>query len=159
MKGTYFLFWFLISFLYVVLALEGPTCTTDWHNSSTDDSHQEESLANGWFKYLSGHWERKFHYSRSTTPPPKAEISLVRPNMSFYLLVYLVGYYLLGRFSFLMGRFALLGLFGHFTMVTVPIGLVIAGLNLGALAHKIGDLFPFKWVPDRYLDMYLGEMP
>ncbi|KAJ9077920.1 hypothetical protein DSO57_1012085 [Entomophthora muscae] len=33
-------------------------------------------------------------------------------------------------------------------MVTVPIGLVIAGLNVGALAHQLGSLFPAKWVPD-----------
>ncbi|KAJ9083150.1 hypothetical protein DSO57_1037559 [Entomophthora muscae] len=47
-----------------------------------------------------------------------------------------------------MRRFAFLGTFGHLAMVTVPIGLVVEGLNLGALAHKIGDLFPLKWVPD-----------
>ncbi|KAJ9066851.1 hypothetical protein DSO57_1005517 [Entomophthora muscae] len=35
-------------------------------------------------------------------------------------------------------------------MVTVPIGLVIAGLNLGALAHQIGNFFSLKWVPDIY---------
>ncbi|KAJ9059083.1 hypothetical protein DSO57_1006215 [Entomophthora muscae] len=34
-------------------------------------------------------------------------------------------------------------------MVTVPIGLVIAGLNVGALAHQLGSLLPAKWVPDR----------
>ncbi|KAJ9084231.1 hypothetical protein DSO57_1026648 [Entomophthora muscae] len=33
-------------------------------------------------------------------------------------------------------------------MVTVPIGSAIAGLNLGALAHQLGGLFPSKWVPD-----------
>ncbi|KAJ9074445.1 hypothetical protein DSO57_1006406 [Entomophthora muscae] len=33
-------------------------------------------------------------------------------------------------------------------MITVPIGSVIAGLNFGALAHQIGNLFPVKWVPD-----------
>ncbi|KAJ9071690.1 hypothetical protein DSO57_1034458 [Entomophthora muscae] len=48
----------------------------------------------------------------------------------------------------MMGQFAFLGHFGHLAMVMVPIGLVIAGLNLGALAHQIGDLFPLKWVPD-----------
>ncbi|KAJ9067155.1 hypothetical protein DSO57_1002638 [Entomophthora muscae] len=47
-----------------------------------------------------------------------------------------------------MGRFAFLGHFGHLAMVTVPIGLVIAGLNVGALAHQIGKLFPLKWAPD-----------
>ncbi|KAJ9053452.1 hypothetical protein DSO57_1024070 [Entomophthora muscae] len=36
----------------------------------------------------------------------------------------------------------------HLAMITVPIGSVIAGLNLGALAHHIGSLFPVKWVPD-----------
>ncbi|KAJ9076834.1 hypothetical protein DSO57_1022434, partial [Entomophthora muscae] len=148
MKGNYFLFWFLVPFLYVILALENPTPTTDWHNSSPDDSHQKKSLANGWFKYSSGHWGRKFHYGRSITPPPPAKTSLVRPNASFYLLMPLVGFYLLGRFSSTMGRFAYLGHFGHLAMVTAPPGSVIAGLNLGALAHKIGDLFPFKWVPD-----------
>ncbi|KAJ9073382.1 hypothetical protein DSO57_1017095 [Entomophthora muscae] len=34
-------------------------------------------------------------------------------------------------------------------MVMVPIGSVITGLNLGALARKIGDLFPLKWVPEK----------
>ncbi|KAJ9081665.1 hypothetical protein DSO57_1012333 [Entomophthora muscae] len=85
---------------------------------------------------------------KSTALPPPAEPSLVRPNSSFYLLSYLVGYYLLGRFSSMMGRFAFLGNFSHLAMVTLPIGLVIAGLNVGALAHQIGNLFPLKWVPD-----------
>ncbi|KAJ9080507.1 hypothetical protein DSO57_1024213 [Entomophthora muscae] len=136
MKGSYFLFWFIVPFLSVMLSLENPTPTTDWHNSSPDDSHQKEFLANTWFKYPSGHWERKFHYGHFTTPP--AEPSLVRPNSSFYLLT----------FSSMMGSFAYLRHFGHLAMVTVPIGSVIAGLNLRALAHKIGDLFPIKWVPD-----------
>ncbi|KAJ9054995.1 hypothetical protein DSO57_1008881 [Entomophthora muscae] len=157
MKGSYFLFWFLVPFLSVVLALENSTSTTDWHNSSPDDSHQKESLANGWLKYLSGHWERKFHYDHSTTPP--AEPSLVRPNTSFYLLTYLVGYYLLGRFSSMMGRFTYLGHFGHLAMVMVPIGLAIAGFNLGALAHKIGDLFPLKWVPDTISNIMRNKIP
>ncbi|KAJ9060942.1 hypothetical protein DSO57_1025574 [Entomophthora muscae] len=46
------------------------------------------------------------------------------------------------------------GHFSHLTMVTVHIGSVIAGHNLGVLAYKIGDLFPFKWVPDTCLRMY-----
>ncbi|KAJ9060182.1 hypothetical protein DSO57_1033577 [Entomophthora muscae] len=141
MKGIQFLFWFLVLLLSVVLFLENPTPTTDWHNSSPDDSHQKESLANG-------HWGRKFQYSRSTTLPPPDEPSLVRPNASFYLLSYMVVFYLLGRFSSMMGRFAFLGHFGHLAMVTVPIGSVIAGPNLRALAHQIGNLFPLKWVPD-----------
>ncbi|KAJ9081813.1 hypothetical protein DSO57_1010922 [Entomophthora muscae] len=148
MNGSHFLFWFLVPFLSVVLALENPTLSTDRHNSSSDDLHQKESLVNGWFKYPSGQWGRKFHYGCTNTPPPPAEPSLIRPNMSFYLLTYLVGYYLLGRFISMMGRFAYLGHFGHLAMVTVPIGLVIAWLNLGALAHNIGDLFPLKWVPE-----------
>ncbi|KAJ9074036.1 hypothetical protein DSO57_1010337 [Entomophthora muscae] len=45
-------------------------------------------------------------------------------------------------------RFAYLGHLGHLAMVTVPIGSVIAGLNLGALAHQLGNLFPAKWVPE-----------
>ncbi|KAJ9078178.1 hypothetical protein DSO57_1009591 [Entomophthora muscae] len=147
MKGILFLSWFLGYFLPVVLALENPTPTTDWHNSSPDDAHQRESLANGWFKYLSGHWGHKFNYGRSFTSPP-VEPSLVRPYTSFYLLVYLVGYYLLGQFSSMFERFAYLGQLGHLAMVTVPIGLVIAGLNVGALAHQLGSLFPAKWVPD-----------
>ncbi|KAJ9051977.1 hypothetical protein DSO57_1038776 [Entomophthora muscae] len=55
MKENYFLFWFLFSLLPVVLSLEGSTRTTDWRNSSPEDSHQEEFLAHGWFKYPSGH--------------------------------------------------------------------------------------------------------
>ncbi|KAJ9080788.1 hypothetical protein DSO57_1021193 [Entomophthora muscae] len=136
MKGSPFMFWFLVLFLSVVLALENPTPTTDWHHSSPDESHQKESLENGWFKYPSGHWGRKLQYGRSTTLPPPAEPSLVRPNASFYMLSYLVGYYLLGHFS-------------HLAMIMVPIGSIIAGLNLGALAHQIGNLFLLKWVPDR----------
>ncbi|KAJ9062789.1 hypothetical protein DSO57_1006856 [Entomophthora muscae] len=147
MKRILFLFWFLASFLPVVLALENPTITTDWHNSSPDNAHQKESLAHGWFKYPSGHWGRKFHYGCSSTPPP-AEPLLVRPNASFYLLTYVVGYYLLGCFSSMMGRFAYLGHLGHLAMITVPIGSVIAGLNLGALAHQVGKLFPINWAPD-----------
>ncbi|KAJ9057429.1 hypothetical protein DSO57_1022847 [Entomophthora muscae] len=112
--------------------------------------HQKESLANGWFKYPSGHWGRKFHYSRHSTPPP-AKPTLVRPHTLFYLLTYMVGYYLLGRFTSLIGRFAYLGHLGHLAMVTVPIGSAITGLNLGALAHQIEGLFPIKWVPDRIL--------
>ncbi|KAJ9058754.1 hypothetical protein DSO57_1009092 [Entomophthora muscae] len=148
MKGIYFLFWFLVSFLSVVLTLENPTPTTDWHNSSPNVSHQKESLANDWFKYPSGHWGRKFHYGQSTTQSPPSESSLVRPNTSFYLLTYLVGYYLLGWFSSMMERFAYLSHSVHLAMVMVHIGSVIAVLNLGALAHKIGDMFPLKWVPD-----------
>ncbi|KAJ9066614.1 hypothetical protein DSO57_1007956 [Entomophthora muscae] len=30
-------------------------------------------------------------------------------------------------------------------MITVPIGLVIAGFNLEALAHQLGNLLPAKW--------------
>ncbi|KAJ9070131.1 hypothetical protein DSO57_1011526 [Entomophthora muscae] len=137
MKGSHFLFWFLVPFLSVVLVLEDPTPITDWHNSSPDDSHQKEFLANGWFKYPSGHWGRKLQYSWSTNPPPPVEPSLVRPNASFYLLSYLVGYYLLGQFD-------------HLAMVTVPIGLIIAGLNLRALTHQIGNLFPLKWILNRH---------
>ncbi|KAJ9075441.1 hypothetical protein DSO57_1036127 [Entomophthora muscae] len=48
----------------------------------------------------------------------------------------------------MIGRLAYLGHSGHLAMVTVPIGLVIAGLDLGVLAHQIGNLFPLKWVPD-----------
>ncbi|KAJ9069621.1 hypothetical protein DSO57_1016623 [Entomophthora muscae] len=147
MRGILFLSWFLAYFLPVVSALENLTPTTDWYNSSPDDAHQKESLVHGWFKYPSGHWGRKFHYGRLfTTPPP--EPTLVRPYASFYLLTYLVGYYLLGCFSSMFGRFAYLGHLGHLAMVTVPIGSVIAGLNVGALAHQLGSLFPAKWVPD-----------
>ncbi|KAJ9069445.1 hypothetical protein DSO57_1018524 [Entomophthora muscae] len=147
MQGIFFLFWFLASLLPVVLALENPTPTTDWHNSSPENSHQKESLAHGWFKYPSGHWGRKFHYGCSSPPPP-AEPLFVRPNASFYLLTYVVGYYLLGHFSSMMGRFAYLGHLGHLVMIMVSIGSVIAGLNLGALAHQIRNLFPIKWVPE-----------
>ncbi|KAJ9087849.1 hypothetical protein DSO57_1029016 [Entomophthora muscae] len=89
MKGSYFLFLFLVPFLSVVLYLENLNPTTDWHNFSLDDSHQKKSLDNGWLKYPSGHWGIKFHYDRSTTLPPSAEPSSVRPNVSFYLLTYL----------------------------------------------------------------------
>ncbi|KAJ9055144.1 hypothetical protein DSO57_1007368 [Entomophthora muscae] len=44
-----------------------------------------------------------------------------------------------------MGRFAYLG---HLAMITVPVGSVIAGLNLGALVYQLENLFPIKWVPD-----------
>ncbi|KAJ9078988.1 hypothetical protein DSO57_1001201 [Entomophthora muscae] len=130
-----------------VKGLENLTPTIDWQNSSPNDAHQKESLANGWFKYPSGHWKRKFYYGRHSTPPP-VEPLLVQPHNSFYLLTYMVGYYLLGRFSSLVGRFAYLGHLGHLSMVTVPIGSAITGLNLGALAHQIGDFFPLNWVPD-----------
>ncbi|KAJ9086264.1 hypothetical protein DSO57_1005828 [Entomophthora muscae] len=145
MQGNFFLFWFLASFLSVVLTLENPTPTTDWHNSSPDNSHQKESLVHGWFKYPSGHWGRKFHYGCASTSPPPVKPSLVRPYASFYLLTYVVGYYPLERFSSMLGRFAYLGHLAHLAMITVPIGSVIAGLNLGALAHQIGNLFPLKW--------------
>ncbi|KAJ9087633.1 hypothetical protein DSO57_1031210 [Entomophthora muscae] len=130
-----------------MLALENPTPTTDWQNSSPNNAHQKESLAHGWFKYPSGHWGRKFHYDHFFTPPP-AELLLVRPYSSFYLLTYVMGYYMLGCFGSMLGRFAYLGHLGHLAMITVPIGSVIAGLNLGALAHQIGNFFPVKWVPD-----------
>ncbi|KAJ9064979.1 hypothetical protein DSO57_1024816 [Entomophthora muscae] len=157
LKGILFLFWFLASFLPVVLALENPTPTTDWHNSSPNNAHKKESLAHGWFKYPSGHWRRKFHYICSFTPP-LAEPLLVRPYASFYLLTYVVGYYMLGYFSSMLGRFAYLGHLGHLAMIMVPIGSVIAGLNLGALAHQIGNLFPVKWVPDIHRDRYQGRL-
>ena len=48
----------------------------------------------------------------------------------------------------MFGRFAYLGQLGHLAMITVPIGSVVAGLNVGALAHQLGKLFPAKWVPD-----------
>ncbi|KAJ9089431.1 hypothetical protein DSO57_1013179 [Entomophthora muscae] len=135
MREILFLFWFLAFFLSVVLTLEIPTPTTDWYNSSPDDVHQKESLAHGWFKYPFGHWERKFQYGCSSTSPP-AEPSLVRPYASFYLL------------TSMFRRFAYLGHLRHLAMITVPIGSVIAGLNLGALAHQLRNLFPVKWVPD-----------
>ncbi|KAJ9083813.1 hypothetical protein DSO57_1030951 [Entomophthora muscae] len=119
MKGILFLFWFLVLLLTVVLGLENPTPTTEWHNSSPNDAHQKESLANVWFKYPSGHRGRKFHYDCTTTSPPPVEPLMVRPNTSFYLLTYLVGYDLLGWFSSMMGRFAYLGHLGHLAMVTV----------------------------------------
>ncbi|KAJ9082762.1 hypothetical protein DSO57_1001828 [Entomophthora muscae] len=127
--------------------LGNPTPTTDWYNSSPDDAHQKESLAHGWFKYPSGHWARKFQYGCSFTLPP-AKPALVRPYASFYLLTYMVIYYILGQFSSMFGRFAYVGHLGHLAMVMVPISLVIAGLNLGALAHQLGNLFPAKWVPE-----------
>ncbi|KAJ9085628.1 hypothetical protein DSO57_1012001 [Entomophthora muscae] len=135
------------SFLPVVSTLENPTPKTNWYNSSPDDAHQKESLAHRWFKYPSGHWGGKFHYGCLFTLPP-AKPALVRPYASFYLLTYVVGYYLLDWFSSMFGKFAYLGHLGHLAMVTVPIGLVIAGFNLGALAHQLGNLFPAKWVPD-----------
>ncbi|KAJ9058713.1 hypothetical protein DSO57_1009546 [Entomophthora muscae] len=147
MRGILFLSWFLAYFLTKVYALEKPTPTTDWYNSSPDDAHQKKSLANGWFKYPFGHWGRKFHYGLLFASPP-TEPTLVRPYTLFYLLTYLVGYYLLGQFSSMFGRFAYLGQLGHLAMVTVSIGSVIAGLNVGALAHQLGSLFPAKWVPD-----------
>ncbi|KAJ9089687.1 hypothetical protein DSO57_1010184 [Entomophthora muscae] len=147
MKGIYFLRWFLVSLFTTVKGLENPTPTIDWQNSSPNDAHQKESLANGWFKYPSGHWQRKFHYDRHSTPPPSKPL-LVQPHASFYLLLYMIEYYLMGCFSSLMGRFAYLGHLGYLTMATVPIGSAIAGLNLGALAHQLGGLFPSKWVPD-----------
>ncbi|KAJ9080250.1 hypothetical protein DSO57_1027094 [Entomophthora muscae] len=69
MKGILFLFWFLVLLITVVLGLENPTPTTVWHNSSPNDAHQKESLANRWFKYPSGHWGRKIYYGCNTTPP------------------------------------------------------------------------------------------
>ncbi|KAJ9079728.1 hypothetical protein DSO57_1032469 [Entomophthora muscae] len=138
--------WFpdiLASFLPVVSTLENPTPTTDWYNSSPDDAHQKESLTHGWFKYPSSHWGRKFQYGYLFTLP-HTKPALVRPYASFYLLKYVVGYYLLGWFSSMFGRFAYLGHLGHLAMIMVPIGLVIAGFNLGALAHQLGNLFPAK---------------
>ncbi|KAJ9076014.1 hypothetical protein DSO57_1030216 [Entomophthora muscae] len=129
MKGILFLFWFLVLLFTVVLGLETPTPTTDWHNSSPNDAHQKESLANGRFKYLSGHWGRKFHYGCITTPPPLVKPSLVRPNTSFYLLTYLVGYYLLGWSRSMMGRFSYLGHLGHLVMVTVCQGPTWQGIS------------------------------
>ncbi|KAJ9051706.1 hypothetical protein DSO57_1001972 [Entomophthora muscae] len=148
MKANPFLFWFLFLLISVLLGLENTTPPQTGTILLLMTLTRRESLANGWFKYPSGHWGRKFWYGQSTPLPPPAEPSLVRPNASFYLLSYLVGYYLLGRFSSMMGQFAFLGHFGHLAMVVVPIGLVIAGLNLGALAHQIGNLFPLMWVPD-----------
>ncbi|KAJ9083404.1 hypothetical protein DSO57_1035083 [Entomophthora muscae] len=132
--------------------MKNPTPTTDWHNSSHDDSHQKESL----LMVGSNHWGRKFHYGFSTTQSPPAEPSLVRPNTPFYLLTCLVGYYLLGQFSSMMGRFTYLYHFGHLAMVTVPIGFVIAEFNLGALAYKIGYLFSLKWVLNRDYGAFFG---
>ncbi|KAJ9083419.1 hypothetical protein DSO57_1034867 [Entomophthora muscae] len=127
--------------------LENPIPTINWQNSSPNYAHQKESLVNGWLKYPSGYWGRKFHYGCHSTPPP-AKPLLVRPHASFYLLTYMIGYYLLGCFSSLMERFAYLGHLGHLAMIAVPIGSAIAGLNLEALAHQIGGLFPLKWVSD-----------
>ncbi|KAJ9081889.1 hypothetical protein DSO57_1010099 [Entomophthora muscae] len=117
MRGILFLSWFLAYFLTNVYTLENPTPTTDWYNSSPDDAHQKEALANGWFKYTSGHWGCKFNYGCLFASPP-TEPTLVRPYTSFYLLMYLVGYYLLGQFSSMFGRFAYLGQLGHLAMVT-----------------------------------------
>ncbi|KAJ9088408.1 hypothetical protein DSO57_1023531 [Entomophthora muscae] len=147
MKGILFLLWFLVFLSTTVEGLEDPTPTINWQNSLQNEAHQKESLANGWFKYPSGHWGRKFHYGRHSTPP-QDEPLLVQPHTSFYLLTYLVRYYLLGCFSSLMGRFAYLGHMGHLAMVTVPIGSAIAGLNLRALIHQIGGFFLVRWIPD-----------
>ncbi|KAJ9057637.1 hypothetical protein DSO57_1020629 [Entomophthora muscae] len=88
---------------------------------------------------------------------PPAEPTLVSHYNSSYLLVYLVGYYLLGQFSSMFGRFAYLGHLGYLAMVTIPIGLEITGLNVGALAHQLGSLFPVKWVPDTKLESFKKE--
>ncbi|KAJ9065110.1 hypothetical protein DSO57_1023210 [Entomophthora muscae] len=53
----------------------------------------------------------------------------------------------------MFGRFAYLGHLGHLAIVTVLIGLVMAGLNVGALSHQPRSLFPAKWVPDNCLFM------
>ncbi|KAJ9058726.1 hypothetical protein DSO57_1009320 [Entomophthora muscae] len=116
MRVILFLFWFLASFLLVVLTLENPTPTTDWYNSSPDDAHQKESLAHVWFKYPSGHWRRKFQYGCLFTPPP-VKPALVRSYASFYLLTYMVRYYILGYFSSMFGIFAYLGHLGYLTMI------------------------------------------
>ncbi|KAJ9089692.1 hypothetical protein DSO57_1010189 [Entomophthora muscae] len=44
-------------------------------------------------------------------------------------------------------------------MVTFPIGLVIEGLNLGALAHQIRNLFSLKWIPDTPQLLAIGPAP
>ncbi|KAJ9075589.1 hypothetical protein DSO57_1034605 [Entomophthora muscae] len=147
MKGILFLFWFLASFLPVVLALENPTPTTDWHNSFPENAHQKESLAHGWFKYPSGHWGCKFHYGCSSTPPPLAEPSLVRSNASFYLLTYVVGYYLLGYFSSMMGRFSYLGHSGHLVIITWPI-------DASAASRRCIDDQPIACA--HYVNWYIG---
>ncbi|KAJ9089574.1 hypothetical protein DSO57_1011629 [Entomophthora muscae] len=157
MQEDFFLFWFLASLLSVVWILENPTPTKDWHNSSPDNSHQKESLVHGWFKYPSGYWGRKFNYGCAYPSPPPVKPLQFRPYASFYLLSYMVGYYLLGCFSSMLGRFAYLGHLGHLAMITVPIGSVIKGLNLGALAHQIGNWFPAKWVPDNCNGYQVGR--
>ncbi|KAJ9079617.1 hypothetical protein DSO57_1033511 [Entomophthora muscae] len=144
MKESHFLFWFLVSFLSVVLALENPTPTIDWQKSSPNNAHQKNSSNNVWFKYPSGHWEESSSIAVTQLYLYPTNLPWLDQNDSFYLLTYLVGYYLLGRFSSMMGHFAFLGYFGHLAMVTVSIGLVIAGLNLGALAHKIGGSLTVK---------------
>ncbi|KAJ9088049.1 hypothetical protein DSO57_1026975 [Entomophthora muscae] len=84
-------------------ALEGPAHTTGWGNSSPVSPHAEKSLAHSWSTYPSGHWEQVFYYRCFSFTAPEADVSLVFPNTSFHLLVYLVGYYLLGRLYSLIG--------------------------------------------------------
>ncbi|KAJ9067202.1 hypothetical protein DSO57_1001839 [Entomophthora muscae] len=91
------------------------------------------------------HWK----IAGSNTPQVTGEgsSSMAGPQLCLPLLNPL-GYYLLDKLSSMMGRDAYLGHFGHCAMVTVPISWVITGLNLVALAHKVWNLFPLKWVPD-----------
>ncbi|KAJ9049183.1 hypothetical protein DSO57_1027302 [Entomophthora muscae] len=42
-------------------------------------------------------------------------------------------------------------------MVTLPIGSMATVLNLGALVHKVGKLFPSKWIPENWLQKGVEE--
>ncbi|KAJ9080884.1 hypothetical protein DSO57_1020223, partial [Entomophthora muscae] len=66
-----------------------------------------------------------------------------------FLLCYLGAYFFLGRFNPLLGCYFLVGELFHLSMVSLPVGSLITGLNPSAIIHHLGRLFPSGWVPDR----------
>ncbi|KAJ9053079.1 hypothetical protein DSO57_1027687 [Entomophthora muscae] len=76
--------------------------------------------------------------------------TLFHPLALDFLLSYLEAYFFPGRFNPLLGRYYLLGDIFHMGMVSVPIGTLVTGLNLSAVIHNLGGMFPSGWVSDTY---------
>ncbi|KAJ9070582.1 hypothetical protein DSO57_1006301 [Entomophthora muscae] len=55
-----------------------------------------------------------------------------------FLLRYLRAYFFLGRFNPLLGRYCLLGEIFHMGIISVPIGMLVTGLNPSTVMHHLG---------------------
>ncbi|KAJ9070692.1 hypothetical protein DSO57_1005219 [Entomophthora muscae] len=82
--------------------------------------------------------------------------TLFHPLALAFLLSYLEDYIFLGRFNPLLRRYCLLGEIFHMETVSIPIGMLVTGLNLSEVINLLGDMFPSGWVPENCILAFLG---